>query len=258
MTCWSTRWTSSTWTRSTACWRGETWAGLFSPQNRDYSMRVLPLPLDREPPPDESSTGGGAAAAGGRHRGPDELVQLARGPVRRHGELQPPVQLRQRRLRLRRLRRPRRRAGQRGGREPPGGPHPDLEHQVRHGPVVRPVGAAGRFRPPAGGERPTAGDRHQPAGHQAGGRDRGLRQARLPGGDDRPPGDDPGRDSPQRPRPLRLPQGGAEGATSTPRWADPDFRIDRSALCSARCSTTASRRWPTSGPSPTTRCTTST
>jgi hypothetical protein len=37
--------------------RGETWAGLFSPQNRDYSMRVLPLPLDQEPPPDGSGTG---------------------------------------------------------------------------------------------------------------------------------------------------------------------------------------------------------
>ncbi len=38
--------------------RGETWAGLFSPQNRDYSMRVLPLPLDREPPPEETSSSG--------------------------------------------------------------------------------------------------------------------------------------------------------------------------------------------------------
>ena len=39
--------------------------------------------------------------AGGGDRGHDELVQLARGPVRRHGEHQPPIQLRQRRLRLR-------------------------------------------------------------------------------------------------------------------------------------------------------------
>jgi hypothetical protein len=38
--------------------RGETWAGLFSPQNRDYSMRVLPLPLDRELPPAEATSGG--------------------------------------------------------------------------------------------------------------------------------------------------------------------------------------------------------
>ena len=36
--------------------RGETWAGLFSPQNRDYSMRVLPLSPDREPPPESTST----------------------------------------------------------------------------------------------------------------------------------------------------------------------------------------------------------
>jgi hypothetical protein len=38
--------------------RGTTWAGLFSPQNRDYTMRVLPLPLDGPPPPAETSTGG--------------------------------------------------------------------------------------------------------------------------------------------------------------------------------------------------------
>jgi hypothetical protein len=38
--------------------RGMTWAGLFSPQNRDYSMRVLPLPLDREPPPADAGTAG--------------------------------------------------------------------------------------------------------------------------------------------------------------------------------------------------------
>jgi hypothetical protein len=41
--------------------RGMTWAGLFSPQNRDYSMRVLPLPLDRPPPPEETSAGGETA-----------------------------------------------------------------------------------------------------------------------------------------------------------------------------------------------------
>ncbi len=35
--------------------RGETWAGLFSPQNRDYTMRVLPLSPDREPPPEATS-----------------------------------------------------------------------------------------------------------------------------------------------------------------------------------------------------------
>jgi hypothetical protein len=30
--------------------RGETWISLFSPQNRDYGIRALPLPLDRDPP----------------------------------------------------------------------------------------------------------------------------------------------------------------------------------------------------------------
>jgi hypothetical protein len=41
--------------------RGMTWAGLFSPQNRDYTMRVLPLPLDREPPPAAAGSTGETA-----------------------------------------------------------------------------------------------------------------------------------------------------------------------------------------------------
>jgi hypothetical protein len=31
--------------------RGATWISLFSPQNRDYGIRAIPLPLDRDPPP---------------------------------------------------------------------------------------------------------------------------------------------------------------------------------------------------------------
>jgi hypothetical protein len=31
--------------------RGNTWVSLFSPQNRDYTIRTIPLPLDRDPPP---------------------------------------------------------------------------------------------------------------------------------------------------------------------------------------------------------------
>jgi hypothetical protein len=30
--------------------RGNTWISLFSPQNRDYTVRAIPLPLDRDPP----------------------------------------------------------------------------------------------------------------------------------------------------------------------------------------------------------------
>ena len=30
--------------------RGNTWISLFSPQNRDYTIRTIPLPLDRDPP----------------------------------------------------------------------------------------------------------------------------------------------------------------------------------------------------------------
>ena len=28
--------------------RGNTWVSLFSPQNRDYTIRTIPLPLDRD------------------------------------------------------------------------------------------------------------------------------------------------------------------------------------------------------------------
>src|ERR1700733_10510850 len=31
--------------------RGNTWANIFSPQNRDYKIQTIPLPLDRDPPP---------------------------------------------------------------------------------------------------------------------------------------------------------------------------------------------------------------
>ena len=30
--------------------RGNTWISLFSPQNRDYTIRAIPLPLDRDAP----------------------------------------------------------------------------------------------------------------------------------------------------------------------------------------------------------------
>ncbi len=35
--------------------RGFSWVSLFSPQNRDYSIRTIPLALDRDPPPEGSS-----------------------------------------------------------------------------------------------------------------------------------------------------------------------------------------------------------
>jgi hypothetical protein len=36
--------------------RGHTWINLFSPQNRDYTIRAIPTPLDRDPPPAALST----------------------------------------------------------------------------------------------------------------------------------------------------------------------------------------------------------
>ncbi len=38
--------------------RGSTWASLFSPQNRDYTIRTVPLPLDHDASPSEAGTGG--------------------------------------------------------------------------------------------------------------------------------------------------------------------------------------------------------
>ena len=63
--------------------RGHTWISLFSPQNRDYTIRTIPLPLDRDPPPAEAASTGEPARASGRNRSRDDLVQRPRGPVRR-------------------------------------------------------------------------------------------------------------------------------------------------------------------------------
>ncbi len=38
--------------------RGSTWASLFSPQNRDYTIRTVPLPLDHDASPSESGSAG--------------------------------------------------------------------------------------------------------------------------------------------------------------------------------------------------------
>jgi hypothetical protein len=37
--------------------RGSTWVSLFSPQNRDYTLRAIPSPLDRDVPPSGSRSG---------------------------------------------------------------------------------------------------------------------------------------------------------------------------------------------------------
>jgi hypothetical protein len=43
--------------------RGHTWISLFSPQNRDYTIRTIPLPLDRDPPPEKAASPGEPARA---------------------------------------------------------------------------------------------------------------------------------------------------------------------------------------------------
>ena len=69
--------------------RGGTWISLFSPQNRDYGIRAIPLPA-------RSGTAAGdqephrLAPAAGRHRGRDKLVQLSRRSVWRHGQFGTP------------------------------------------------------------------------------------------------------------------------------------------------------------------------
>jgi len=42
--------------------RGHTWISLFSPQNRDYTIRTIPMPLDRDPPPAETASAGAPPA----------------------------------------------------------------------------------------------------------------------------------------------------------------------------------------------------
>lgn len=55
--------------------RGMTWASLFSPQNRDYTMRVLPLPIDRQPSASASaSTSTSASASTGEKLAPGTEV----------------------------------------------------------------------------------------------------------------------------------------------------------------------------------------
>ncbi len=85
-------------------------------------------PAARSRPGAGHSTSRRTTPAARGYRSPDELVQLARRPVRRHGKLRPPVQLRRRRLCLparRRSRAARKRAD------------PDLEHQVPEQSMVR-------------------------------------------------------------------------------------------------------------------------
>ena len=82
--------------------RGSTWASMFSPQNRDYNDPCRSrCRWTTTPPRRQSGTERRAARAPARDQRHDELVQLARGSVRCHGELQPAVQLRRQRLRVR-------------------------------------------------------------------------------------------------------------------------------------------------------------
>ncbi|MFI5458267.1 MAG: hypothetical protein ACHRXM_22785 [Isosphaerales bacterium] len=43
--------------------RGHTWISLFSPQNRDYTVRTIPMPLDRDAPPAAPASAGEPARA---------------------------------------------------------------------------------------------------------------------------------------------------------------------------------------------------
>ncbi len=44
--------------------RGHSLVSLFSPQNRDYSIRAIPLPLDRDAPPEQDSSAESGSTAG--------------------------------------------------------------------------------------------------------------------------------------------------------------------------------------------------
>ena len=48
--------------------RGNTWISLFSPQNRDYNIRTIPMPLDHDPSP---ASDAGTPATSRRGRRPE-------------------------------------------------------------------------------------------------------------------------------------------------------------------------------------------
>ena len=97
------------------------------------------------PPPAAASVRRPAGPAAGRNGSRDELVQRPGGPVWRHGQLRPAVQLRRQRLHL---------PAHVGSRVAGERPHSDLEHEMRHIPLVRSGRAPGRLRLAAGGDRP--------------------------------------------------------------------------------------------------------
>ena len=202
--------------------RGNTWISLFSPQNRDYTIRAIPLPLDRDAA--AAATGLRRRAGRGRRPGTEVVMSWFSVPEDQFGAMgssEPPVQLRRQRLCL---------SARRGSRVAGRRPHSDLEHQVHHGALVRTGRAAGRLRPAAGGDRPPGRDRHQPPGRSAGRRDPGLRQAGLSPGNARTRGHGPRRAG-QRPQPLGLPEGrSSSNYLSDQPWNRDDFKIDRADL----------------------------
>ena len=67
--------------------RGNTWVSLFSPQNRDYTIGTIPVPLDRDPAPlAETEFFRPAGPSTIRHGGRDDLVQRPGEPVRCDGQ----------------------------------------------------------------------------------------------------------------------------------------------------------------------------
>src|SRR5262249_56892702 len=63
--------------------RGHTWVSLFSPQNRDYTIRTIPLPLDRDaPPPEKAGSSSEPARAPAGTEGVTTRLSAPEGPVR--------------------------------------------------------------------------------------------------------------------------------------------------------------------------------
>ena len=134
--------------------RGKTWISLFSPQNRDYTLRTIPVPLDRDTAPLAAADPSGEPAR--PPSGTEVVTSWFSAPENQFGAMG--------------------NSGRRfsfagngytyaahvGRRVARECPDSDLEHEVHLVALVRSGRSPGRLRLAARGDRPAGGDHHQP------------------------------------------------------------------------------------------------